>query len=62
MSIYNNIYDLINTYIYGGGIVEGSYEELVCVLVSTCACAVAVAMPIVAIYGAFKIIIGMVTR
>lgn len=45
MSIYQSIYDLFNTYIYGGLIQSGSYEELVCILISTIACLFAFSLP-----------------
>lgn len=35
---YNSIYSLINEYIYGGSIVAGSYEDLVCIQLSTWIC------------------------
>lgn len=62
MSIYDNIYNIINTYIYGGDIVEGTFEELVAVLMSTCACTFAVALPFIAIFGALRFIMSLGSR
>lgn len=53
MSIYQNFYDLLNTYIFGNSIVVGSYEELVCILFSTICCLLLVSLPFIVI---FKII------
>lgn len=32
---YFSIYDLVDTYIFGGTVVEGSYEDLVCIFLSS---------------------------
>jgi hypothetical protein len=47
MSIYQELYELINTYIYGGQIVSGSYQELVAILMATIGVVLLVAMPFV---------------
>lgn len=60
MSIYENIYNLINTYIYGGGIVDGSFEELVCILLSTCSVLFAFAIPFIVVFGLIKFISSLV--
>lgn len=56
MSIYEQIYDLINTYIYGGVIVSGSYQELVCTLVSTSACIFMFCVPFIVCYAIIRAI------
>lgn len=50
MSIYNNIYNLLVTYVYGGAVVTGSFEELTAILFSTLACLCLVALPFVLIF------------
>lgn len=50
MSIYNTILDLFNTYIYGGNMVAGSYEELVAIFFSTTACLFVVSLPFIVVY------------
>ncbi len=44
-NIYQNIYDLINQYIYGNSIVDGSPEELVAVILSTIMCVCVIWLP-----------------
>lgn len=58
MNIYQNFYDLLNTYIFGGSIVSGSYQELVAVLVSTCAVLFCVAIPFIIVWKAIRLISG----
>ena len=47
---YQGLYDLINTYIFGGTVVAGSYQDLVCILVATIGCLFFVAMPFMAVF------------
>ena len=51
MNIYQNLYDLINTYVFGNSIVVGSYEELVTILFSTLGCLALVSLPFVILIG-----------
>ena len=48
--IYQGIYDLINTYIFGGTVVAGSYAELVTMLFATTASIAFVALPLVFVW------------
>lgn len=50
MSIYDNIYNLINTYIYGGNVTSGSFMELVCILVATIACVFLISLPFIIVW------------
>lgn len=50
MSIYEQIYNLIQNYIYGNIVVVGSYQELVLVLLSTIACIFLMALPFIVVY------------
>lgn len=56
MSIYHNIFDLLNTYVFGGTVVDGSYEELVCIFFSTCACLFMVSLPFLVVGYILKMI------
>lgn len=58
MSIYDNIYQLVNTYVFGGSIVTGSYQELVAILVATIACVYLVALPFLVVRKLLNIIGG----
>lgn len=49
MSIYQNLYDLIQTYIFGGVIDPGSYSELVAILCTTIGCLFCLAIPFVVV-------------
>lgn len=44
-NIYQTLFDLLNTYIFGGTVVGGTYQELVCILVSVIACLFCMALP-----------------
>lgn len=58
MSIYDNIYNLIATYVYGGDIAAGSFEELVCIFFSTGACLFMVSLPFLVVWMVLKMIVG----
>lgn len=58
MSIYQSIYDLINTYVYGGLIEVGSYQELVAILFSTGACLFMMSLPFLVVWRVIKMIMG----
>ena len=60
MNIYQNLFDLINTYIYGNSVVAGSYQELVCILVATCACIFVFALPFLVVYFVIKKLWGWI--
>lgn len=58
MSIYNNLFNIIQTYLYGGSITPGSFEELVCILISTIACIWIIALPFTIVLKIIKSIVG----
>lgn len=55
MSIYQNCYDLIHTYIYGG-VTMGSEMELVCILLATMACVFLFACPFILVWKIIRMI------
>lgn len=57
VSIYNTLYELIVTYIYG--VVEvGSHQELVTICLSTIGCLFVFALPFVLVLKVIKILLG----
>ena len=58
MSIYANILELINTYVFGGSIVSGSYEELVSIILATAGVVFLVALPFTVVWKFIKLIMG----
>lgn len=57
MSIYQNIYDLIVQYIYGGGALTADME-LVTVTLATIACIFVFALPFLVVWKVIKMILG----
>lgn len=57
MSIYQSLYDLIHTYIYGG-VTLTSDMSLVCTLISTIGCIFLVSLPFVVVYKVISFITG----
>ena len=55
MSIYQNLYDLIHTYVYGG-VELTPFMELTNTLVSTMGCLFLVALPFMVVYYIIKFI------
>jgi hypothetical protein len=58
MSVYENIYQLVNTYIFNGSIVTGSYQDLVTIILSTIACVYLVALPFLVVRKLLNLIGG----
>lgn len=58
MSVYQSLYDLISTYIFGGNIVANSYQELVTILISTCGCIFLISIPFLIVWKIIKVIMG----
>ena len=56
MSIYDNLYNLIQIYIYGGNMTTDS--QLICTLVSTIGCLFLVALPFIVVLKVIRIILG----
>lgn len=57
MSIYQALFDLIHSYIYGG-VTLTSDMSLVCTLVSTIGCIFLVSLPFVIVYKVISFITG----
>lgn len=57
MSIYDSLYDLIQTYIFGGVAELGSNQELVCMLTSTIGSIFLISIPFVVVYFIIRLII-----
>lgn len=57
MSIYQSLFDLIQTYVYGGATLTADMN-LVCTLISTIGCVFLVALPFVIVYKVLMIIMG----
>lgn len=55
--IYQTCYSLVEQYVYGV-VSAGTYEELVCIAVSTCACLFVVALPFVLVWRVIKLLGG----
>lgn len=54
MNAYQICYDLINTYIYGGTVVDGTFNDLVCTQLSTIGCVFCFAIPFYVAYRILK--------
>lgn len=55
MNIYQNCYDLIQTYIFGGEVLT-SNTELVCIALSSCACIFVFALPFLIVWKVLKML------
>ena len=55
VNIYQQFYSLLNNYIFGGTVVVNTYEDLVCVIVSTIACLLFVALPFVIVWRIIRV-------
>lgn len=49
-SVYQGIYNLIQTYIFGGSVASGSFQEMFCVLFAGAACAFVMILPFILVY------------
>lgn len=56
-NIYQALFDLINTYVYGGSVVVGSYQELVCIFVSTAATLFMIALPFLVVWRFIRLFV-----
>ena len=54
-NIYQAFYTLLQDYIFGGTVVVGSYEDLVCIIVSTIAALVLVAFPFIIVWRIIRV-------
>lgn len=58
MSIYANLLELVNTYIYGGSVVPGSFEELVAITLATAGVIFVFALPFTVVLKLISMITG----
>ena len=56
--IYNTLYDLVNSYIFVGNVLVGSYQELVCIIVSVIGCLFVFSIPFILVYRIIKLLVG----
>lgn len=54
-NIYQAFYTLLQDYIFGGAVVVGSYEDLVCIMVSTIAALVLVVFPFIIVWRIIRV-------
>ena len=54
-NIYQQFYDLLNTYFFGGSVVVNTYQDLVCIILSTIACLLLVALPFVIVWRVIRV-------
>lgn len=58
MGIYQICYDLLNTYLFGGIVDVGTYQDLICILLSAIGCIFIFAIPFIIIWRTIKIFLG----
>ena len=56
-SIYQTCYDLVQTYIFGS-VQVGSYQELVCIIISAAACIFVFSLPFLIVWRFLKLLGG----
>lgn len=56
--IYQTCYELVAQYVYGGSAQLESYQDLVCVAVSTLACLFVIALPFILVWRVIKLLGG----
>lgn len=54
-NIFQQFYNLLNDYIFGSTVVVGTYEDLVCIIVSTIGCLFLVALPFVVVWRIIRV-------
>lgn len=58
MSIYDNIYNLLNQYVFGGNIIPSTVQDSSCSLIATALCIFVVAIPFVLVWRVIKMLAG----
>lgn len=58
-NFYDGFYTIIQNYVYGGSVAQGSFEEMTCVIVATFCALSLIALPFVALYCAVKALIRL---
>ena len=54
-NVYQTFYDLLNQYIFGNTVATGTYQDLICVICSTVACLVVVALPFIVVWRIIRV-------
>ena len=57
-SVYDTIYNLVETYIFGGSIERGSHQDLTATILSSIVCVLVFALPFLIIWKVIKVIMG----
>lgn len=57
-NIYQSLYDLLNTYVYGGELLAGSHQDLVATLLATIGVVFLVALPFMLVLKVIRMIGG----
>lgn len=57
VNLFQTLYDLLNTYIFGGMAQSGNYYDLICILVSTIGNLLLIAFPFICIYKVVKMVV-----
>lgn len=55
--IYQTCFDLVEQYIFGA-VTAGTYQELVCIAVSVCACLFVMALPFILVWRIIRFLGG----
>lgn len=58
MNIYQSLYDLVNTYIFGGAIAPETVQDLACTLLSLSGSIFVFAIPFLVVWKLLKVLIG----
>lgn len=62
MNYYNELFTMINNYIFGGTLTSGTAEYLVASLFSLCACMFCVALPFIIVWCVIRLVISCCAR
>lgn len=58
MNIYQDVYNIITTYLFGGNVVIGSNQELITIALSSIATIFVFSLPFVVVLKLIKLIMG----
>lgn len=56
MNIYQSLYDLLNTYVFGGQIVANTNQELIAILMATAGTVFLVSLPFLVVWRIIRFI------
>lgn len=57
VNLFQTLYDLLNTYIFGGLAESGNYYDLICILVSTIGNLFLIALPFICIFKVVRMVV-----